>query len=149
VATNTPLPTATPGGGTGGCAGAVTIPAAGGVFTGTTSGASTLAGTCASSNNAPEQVFAWTPAASGQAQISTCSATATSYDTVVYVRSGSCTSGAQIACNDDTTGCLTSEPNDHHGSRLTANVTAGQTYYIVVDGYATSHGAFTLTVVAP
>src|SRR6185436_1065832 len=113
------------------------------------SGASTLAGTCASSNNAPERVFAWTPAVSGVAQLSTCSTTSTNYDSVVYVRSGSCAAGAEVACNDDAAGCFTSEPNDHHGSRLTVSVTAGQTYFIVVDGYASSAGAFSLTVVPP
>jgi hypothetical protein len=49
----------------------------------------------------------------GAAQVSTCSGSGTSYDTVVYVRSGSCTAGAEVACNDDATGCFTSEPNDH------------------------------------
>ena len=68
---------------------------------------------------------------------------------MVYVRSGSCSAGPEVACNDDTAGCFTSEPNDHHASRLTVNVVAGQTYFIVVDGYAASAGTFSLAVTAP
>jgi hypothetical protein len=67
---------------------------------------------------------------------------------VVYLRQGTCT-GAEVACNDDTTGCFTSEPNDHHASRISPSVVAGQTYFIVVDGFSTGQGAFSLTVVAP
>jgi hypothetical protein len=101
------------------------------------------------SNNAPERVFAWTPATSGVATIQTCSGTDTNFDSVVYVRSGSCTGGTEIACNNDAAGCFTSEPNDHHGSRLAPTVVAGQTYFIVVDGYKKSRGTFSLTVEPP
>ena len=89
----------------------------------------------------------WTPATSGTAQISTCGNPATAYDTVLYARAGSC-SGAQVACNDDTTGCATTT-DTYHGSRLTFAVTAGQPYVIVVDGYNGRNGPFTLTVIPP
>jgi hypothetical protein len=125
------------------------IPAAGGTFTGTTTGTGTLAGTCASSAASPERVYQWTPMTSGNATIQTCSGADTSYDTVVYVRRASCASGVEVACNDDAAGCFTSEPNDHHASRLTAAVTAGQTYFIVVDGYGGGAGTFTLSVSDP
>jgi hypothetical protein len=68
---------------------------------------------------------------------------------VLYVRSVSCSTGPEVACNDDATGCITSESNGRHGSRLALNVVAGQTYFIVVDGRGTSRGAFTLTVDPP
>ena len=55
----------------------------------------------------------------------------------------------EAACNDDTSGCFTSEPNDHHASRLTPSVVAGQTYFIVVDGFGGSQGTFSLTVTPP
>ena len=42
-----------------------------------------------------------------------------------------------------------SNPKRDHGSRLTPVVTAGDTYFIVVDGYAAGQGAFTLTVTPP
>ncbi len=89
----------------------------------------------------------WTPLRSGTAQIETCGAT--TFDTVVSVRNQTCLNGAQSACNDDTAGCTTGEPNDHHGSRVSVAVTAGQTYFIVVDGFASASGTFQLRVVAP
>ena len=131
------------------CGSATVIPSAGGTFTGTTSGTGTLGGSCAVSTTAPEKVFSWTPTTSGVATVDTCSKTSTSYDTVLYVRSGDCTNGTQIACSDDMAGCYTSEPNDHHASRATVSVTAGQTYFIIVDGFQTSGGNFSLHVVPP
>ena len=92
-------------------------------------------------------VFTWTPATSGTVQISTCGNPGTAYDTVMYVRTGTC-GGSQAACNDDTAGCVTTT-DTYHGSRLTFAVVAGQTYTIVVDGYNGRNGAFTLTLVPP
>jgi hypothetical protein len=142
-----PTPTPTPV--TGACANPIQIPATGGTFTGTTSGTSSLAGTCATSNAAPERVYRWTPAKSGTATVRTCDGAGTAYDTVVYVRRADCSLGTEIACNDDSAGCFTSEPNDHHGSNLSPTVVAGETYFIVVDGYASSQGAYTLSVEPP
>ena len=112
----------------------------------TTGAASQLAGNCATTGNSPEVVFTWTPSTSGTAQLSTCGAGVTSYDTVMYVRSGVC--GAEFACNDDTPGCGTAS-NTYHGSRISLAVTAGQTYTIVVDGYNGRNGSFQLLVVPP
>ena len=131
------------------CGAATALPAGGGTFTGTTSGTGTMSGTCAVSATAPETVFSWTPTTSGIAVIETCSKTSTGYDTVLYVRSGDCETGTQVACSDDVTGCSTSEPNDHHASRASVSVTAGQTYFIVVDGFQTASGNFSLHVVPP
>jgi len=67
------------------------------------------------------------------------------------VRGGSCT-GTQVACNDDTQNCAVSDgtPNSFkHGSVVTPTVTAGQTYFIVVDGYKGKSGNFGLTVIPP
>src|SRR5438132_1231257 len=121
------------------------IPAQGGTFSGATSGTSTLAGSCGSSGTSPERVFQWTPAASGTATIQTCGA-GTNFDTVLYLRSGSCTSGSEVACNDDA--CANST-GLFRASRLTPTVTAGQTYFIVVDGYGGAQGTFSLTVTPP
>lgn len=141
--TATPVPAST----IGTCSAPIVLPPTGGTFTGTTSGTGSLAGACASSSPAPEQVFAWTPTSSGVAILSTCSL-ATSYDSVLYVRHDSC-AGTETACNDDTTGCLTGEPSTYHGSYVAMPVTAGQTYVIVVDGYSAARGTFSLTVVPP
>jgi len=121
------------------------------VVLGTTTGtSSSLTSSCNAGNTAPEKVYTWTPAISGTAVIETCSTTQTTYDTVLYLRRGACL-GAEVACNDDTTGCgtTTDVTNPHRGSRLTVAVTAGQTYYLIVDGWLGNKGAFRLSVVAP
>src|SRR5439155_664147 len=131
----------------GDCSSPTVIPAPGGTFSGTTSGTSALAGSCGRSGESPEQVFQWTPTVSGTATIQTCGA-GTTFDTVLYLRSGVCSGGPEVAagCNDDTcanaTGLI-------RASRITPTVTAGQTYFIVVDGYGGAQGAFSLTVTPP
>src|SRR5205814_2567348 len=115
----------------GDCTSAAVIPAQGGTFSGATSGTGALAGSCGSSSTAPEQVFQWTPAVSGTATIQTCGA-GTTFDTVLYLRSGACAGGPEMAagCNDD---ACTNATGLNRASRLAPTVTAGQTYYIVVD----------------
>src|SRR6058998_2785660 len=131
----------------GSCSSPTVLPAQGGTFGGTTSGTSVLAGSCGSSGTAPEQVFQWTPAVSGTATIQTCGA-GTTFDTVLYLRSGACASGPEVAagCNDD---ACTNATGLNRASRLTPTVTAGQTYYIVVDGYGGAQGTFSLTITPP
>jgi len=46
---------------------------------------------------AAEQVFQWVSYAFGTATVETCGA-GTDYDSVLYVRRGSCTNGVQVAC---------------------------------------------------
>jgi hypothetical protein len=146
--TPTPTPTATSAPAAGSCAQPIVLPAAGGSFSGvTTGGASTVGGQCATSGNSPEVVFSWTPTRSGGAVLTTCGASGTSYDTVLYVRSGAC-GGAELGCNDDTSGCATAS-NSYHGSVLSLTVVAGQTYIIVVDGYNGRNGSFTLNLTPP
>jgi hypothetical protein len=143
--TETPVPTvtATPNA----CLNPTAIPAEGGTFNGVTSGPSTQSGTCAAIDNAPEQVFQWMPAFSGVATIQTCSA-ATTFDTVLYLRSKNCGVGAQVACVDDTPGCGTAN-GPGQGSVITPTVVAGETYFIIVDGYNGESGTFDLTVIPP
>src|SRR5213080_3558321 len=131
----------------GGCSSPTVIPAQGGTFSGATSGASSLSGSCGSSGLSPEQAFQWTPTVSGTATIQTCGGN-TSYDTVLYVRSGACGTGSEIAlgCNDDARADATGA---NRASRITPTVTAGQTYYIFVDGFGGAQGNFTLTVLPP
>src|SRR5437773_1644037 len=131
----------------GDCSSPTVIPAQGGTFSGTTSGASALAGSCGNSEGSSEQVFRWTPTVSGTATIQTCGA-GTTFDTVLYLRSGVCASGPEVAagCNDD--GCANAS-GLNRASRITPTVTAGQPYFIVVDGYAGATGTFSLTVTPP
>src|SRR5437879_4917441 len=118
-----------------------------GTFSGATSGTSALVGSCGSSGTSPERVYQWTPAVSGTATIQTCG-TGTTFDTVLYMRSGACASGPEVAggCNDD---ACTNATGLYRASRLTPTVTAGQTYYIVVDGYGGAQGIYGLTVTPP
>src|SRR5207247_8697471 len=92
-------------------------------------------------------VSPWTPTASCTASIQTCGAV-TSFDTVPYLRRGACASGPEVAagCNDDT--CANAS-GLFRASRITPTVTAGQPYFIVVDGYAGATGTFSLTVTPP
>ena len=145
--TPTPAATATPVTG-GACGAAIAIPSTGGVFNGSTAGASSLTATCASTNTAPERVYQWTPSRSGGAILETCG-TATTFDTVLSIRQSACATGAERGCVDDTTNCVTGEPSNHHGSRVSVQVTAGQTYFIVVDGYGGARGDYTLRVTPP
>lgn len=132
------------------------VPAGGGTVTGTTSGTSTAQGSCAAAAtaSAPDKIFQWTPSRSGRATADTCNAQV-KFDTVVYVRGGSST-GSELVCSDDVAGCATGDPSSYanqHGSRASFDVVAGQTYYLIVDGYTGSTGgstgAFALTVTAP
>src|SRR6266481_6228595 len=125
----------------GACNNPTVIPEQGGTFSGTTSGTSSQAGSCGNSGSSPELVFQWTPAVSGTAAIQTCGA-GTSFDTVLYMRSGLCASGSEVGCNDD---ACTNSTGLFRASRLTSAVTAGQTYFIVVDGYGGAQGTFSLT----
>src|SRR6266481_364169 len=131
----------------GSCSSPTVLPAQGGTFGGTTSGTSALGGSCGSSGTSPEQVFQWTPTVSGTATVQTCGA-GTTFDTVLYLRSGACASGPEVAggCNDD---ACTNATGLYRASRLTPTVTAGQTYYIVVDGYGGAQGLYGLTVTPP
>lgn len=129
------------------CDAAATIPAAGGTFTGTTSGTSSLSGTCGSDGGAPERVYRFTPHVSGQVVMHTCS-DGTLFNTRLYVFAATCP-GTVLACNNDTSGCATGAPSSGDGSKLMLSVTAGQTYYIVVDGFAGQRGAYTLFVGTP
>lgn len=81
-------------------------------------------------------MYVWIPARSGTATIETCG-TGTGFDTVLYMYALSCAGGAEVACNDDACGL---------GSRLTVSVTAGEMYFIVVDGFTGASGNFTLSV---
>jgi len=60
-------------------------------------------------------------------------------DTVLFVKSGDCATGTEIACNDDF------GDNYNHSQVTLTNLSAG-TYYIFVDGYDGSAGDYTLAL---
>jgi hypothetical protein len=89
-------------------------------------------------------VYQFTPDQTGAWSVRTCSPF-TFFDTIVSLRGGTCTSGSQIACNDDFNGCTINDGTSR-GSRVAPLLSAGQTYYIVVDGFGGAAGNFLLTV---
>ena len=97
-------------------------------------------------SGSPEKVYSYTPSVDECVDISMCAGSA--YDTKVYVYQGSCgtyQSGTAIACNDDE--CTSPNFGAPYVSEVTGvNLTAGQTYYIVVDGYAGECGDYTIDI---
>ncbi len=90
--------------------------------------------------SAPDVVYAFSPASDVNVDISLC---ASLYDTKMYVYENMETAGFPYACNDDTPGC----GSDGFRSELTnIPMFAGNTYYIVVDGYSTSCGEYDLQI---
>ena len=96
------------------------------------------------STNSPEQVFQWTPAVSGTATIHDLRRRDVVRHRPVRPERHLRHRHARSRAPTTPTGCGTTEPNDHHASRVTLDVTAGQTYFIVVDGYNGANGTFTL-----
>ena len=104
------------------------------VFSGATAGTSAQGGTCGGTS-APEDVYDWTAPSGGSFTIDTIGS---SYDTVLYVRSDSCT-GTELACNDDASGVQSS---------VVVSASAGQHLFIVVDGFSSSSGSYIVNITA-
>lgn len=100
---------------------------------GSTSGISQAEGSCGG-EEAPEFAFAWTAPAAGMYTIHT---TDSDFDTVLYVRDGSCV-GEELACDDD------GGPSTQ--SLLTVTLAAGQDIVIFADGYSANSGSIVLTI---
>ncbi len=85
----------------------------------------------------------WTACASGQVTFATCGAA--NYDTELALYGGTCpaASGSVLACNDDASGC------SGNTSRMTHNVTSGETYLIRIGGWNNNVGNGTLTISGP
>ena len=132
------------------------IPSTGGTVTGTTSGTSLYSGTCAAAATAtaPDHAYSWVAPKSGSAKFTTCGTSAGGFDTVLYV--GTTLGASAVGCHDDSNNCPVGDGSAgqaKHGSIVTANVVAGQTYYIHVDGFTGSSGRsvgnYTLNVTPP
>ncbi|WP_437999165.1 MXAN_6577-like cysteine-rich protein [Sorangium sp. So ce185] len=105
--------------------------------TGTTSGqpnSATPVSSCTYSSTAADMVFTYTAPADGDYVIDTIGS---SYDTVLHVHSDGC-GGETLKCNDDWGG--TSR------SRVRLTLTAGEVITVVVDGYGSLSGSFTLNI---
>lgn len=88
------------------------------------------------STNAPDVVYEFTPTVSDFYNISLMGS---SYDTYLYVHTlGACPGLFSVGCNDD------SSPSFQ--SYLSLFLTAGQVYYIIVDGYNNNAGSYVLNI---
>gem|GEM_PF-1663180 len=116
------------------CATAIDV-TGGGRFTGsTTCAGGDYSGTCGGASGR-EIVFKFTTTSTQDVFMSTHGS---SFDTVLYVRSGTCGSGTDIYCNDDEHG-LQSELN-------LVDLPAG-TYYVFLDGYfSSSYGDYVFDI---
>jgi len=90
-----------------------------------------------------DQVFSYTPAGNETINLSLCLGT-TDYDTKVYIYQNTVTPGAPFACNDDA--CSAPNYASWVSQLLGVALTGGNTYYIVVDGYGSAEGNYTLQV---
>jgi hypothetical protein len=95
---------------------------------------------CPYESTSPDVVYSYTPDVDIEVDIDLCTGV-TDYDTKLFVYENDCTS-AYYACNDD----ACSDPFLFVSQILCLPMTAGNTYYIVVDGYGGGCGNFTLEV---
>ncbi|MBU0639874.1 MAG: hypothetical protein KKB50_13480 [Planctomycetes bacterium] len=93
---------------------------------------------CTWTATAPDVAYEYTPAAGIWVDISLCNA-GTDYDTKLFVYEGACP-GTLVACADDSCPGYISEI-------IGLELTGGNTYYIIVDGYGSNCGNYELTVV--
>jgi hypothetical protein len=121
------------------CANAIPI-ACGSTASGTTVNATVdnvTGGTCGTSITAPGVWYTFTSPGTGDATVSLCGS---SYDTKISVFSGTCGSLVCIGGNDDFCSLQ---------SQLTFSATNGTTYYVLVHGFSTATGSFTLSLTCP
>jgi hypothetical protein len=92
-------------------------------------------------STAPDVVYAYTPPANATISISLCEGS--DYDTKLYVYEND--ESTVVGCNDDA--CTSPNfPYDWISELTGLNLTAGNTYYIVVDGYGGSYGNYTIDI---
>lgn len=92
---------------------------------------------CPSSAFAPDVVYSYTPTLAGRIDISLCDSL---YDTKLFVYAGTCP-GTLVACSDDDCGV-----DGYRSQVLNLDVDANEPYFIVVDGYSSDCGTYTLIV---
>lgn len=120
------------------CSGATPI-ACGGTATGTTAGSTPdNAATCVTTNTAPGVWYQLVAPNSGTIIASLCNGTA--YDSKLSVYTGTCAALTCVTGNDDFCGLQ---------SEAVFTAVGGQVYYILVHGFGSSSGAFTLDVTCP
>jgi len=84
--------------------------------------------------DAPQATFSFKAPEAGRFRMST---TGSEFDTILYVRDANCT-GEELACNDD--------HENERTSRLIVRLEANQSVVVVVDGWGSEQGLFTLSI---
>ncbi len=98
-------------------------------------------------STAPDVVYRYVPPLDEVLDITLC-LDETNYDTKLYVYEGTC-QGEYVACNDDFC-TTTSYPLAPYVSKIeSVLLSAGNTYYIIVDGYGSECGTYRLSVTPP
>ena len=92
---------------------------------------------CPDASTSNDVVFAYTPSANEMVGITLCNGG--QYDTKLFVYKNHYTPGNPFACDDD--GC-----GDFRSDLPTLFLTAGDTYYIVIDGSGGINGNFALEI---
>ena len=117
------------------CTGALPIACAGTVTGNTSTATIDAVGTCVTTLNTAPGVW-YTFIGTGQSTtLNTC--TGTAYDSKIGVFTGTCAALVCVTGNDDFCGLQ---------SQVTFPTTLGTTYYVIVTGFGTATGAFTLTM---
>lgn len=90
-------------------------------------------------STSPDVVYSYSPGSNQQITVDLCNS---AYDTKLYIYENA--AGNLVACNDDA--CNDPAGNPFRSILSCVNVTAGNTYYIVVDGYFGDAGAYNISV---
>jgi len=120
------------------CAGAITT-TCGSTVTGSTVGASSDAGVGSCGSGGTPGSGVWYKLVGNGAQV-TLDLCASAYDTKVHVFSGSCGGLSCVGSNDDSPVCGTSR------SQFVFNASVGVDYYILVSGFGSATGAFSMSI---
>jgi hypothetical protein len=99
-------------------------------------------GNCGSDNGAPDIVYSYIPASFEILTIALCQSS--NYDTRLYIFDGSPSN--VIACNDD---YCSNQYSDFVSALNCIEFLPGHTYYIVVDGYGTASGQYSIDINYP
>lgn len=91
---------------------------------------------CPYSSTSPDVVYSYTPSAN---EVINIDMWGSSYDTKIWVYEDVCQTANLVACNDD-------YYSDYTSAIFGLSISAGSTYYIVVDGYGGSCGDYLIDV---
>ncbi len=91
----------------------------------------------------PDVVYSYVPTADIVVNITLCVGQ-TNYDTKLYVYENTCASGTALYCNDDD--CTAPGGQNFVSALYCVTLYAGNTYYIVVDGYGSNFGDYSIEI---